>query len=84
MDLDYESEYQPREIKRRRKRNMTGERNFHCGCGRSYLSYPALYTHVKNKHEGIFPKNTVIHKKNGRRGRQVFRRDDVKEKKTLS
>lgn len=26
-----------------------------CGCRKAYLSYPALYTHVKNKHEGIFP-----------------------------
>lgn len=26
-----------------------------CGCGKAYLSYPALYTHVKNKHDGIFP-----------------------------
>lgn len=26
-----------------------------CGCRKAYLSYPALYTHVKNKHEGVFP-----------------------------
>jgi hypothetical protein len=26
-----------------------------CGCGKAYLSYPALYTHVKNKHAGVFP-----------------------------
>lgn len=26
-----------------------------CGCGKGYLSYPALYTHVKNKHDGVFP-----------------------------
>lgn len=26
-----------------------------CGCGKAYLSYPALYTHVKNKHDGVFP-----------------------------
>ena len=26
-----------------------------CGCRKAYLSYPALYTHVKNKHDGIFP-----------------------------
>ena len=23
-----------------------------CNCGKSYLSYPALYTHVKTKHNG--------------------------------
>lgn len=26
-----------------------------CGCRKAYLSYPALYTHVKNKHDGVFP-----------------------------
>lgn len=26
-----------------------------CGCNKAYLSYPALYTHVKNKHGGVFP-----------------------------
>ena len=31
------------------------EKNFYCGCKKSYFSYPALYTHVKNKHQGIFP-----------------------------
>lgn len=44
--------------KRKRKPRCTeGERNFHCGCGKSYLSYPALYTHVKTKHNGVFPPN---------------------------
>ena len=42
---------------------MEGERNFHCGCGKSYLSYPALYTHVKNKHNGLFPEGTVTNKR---------------------
>lgn len=41
--------------KKRRPRSAAGERNYLCGCGKAYLSYPALYTHVKNKHEGIFP-----------------------------
>lgn len=39
----------------RRPRNAGGERNYSCGCSKAYLSYPALYTHVKNKHNGIFP-----------------------------
>ena len=30
-------------------------RSFLCGCNKDYLSYPALYTHVKNKHDGVFP-----------------------------
>ena len=25
--------------------------NFICKCGKSYLSYPALYTHIKTKHQ---------------------------------
>ena len=36
--------------KRRSKRDLVG-RNFTCErCNKSYLSYPALYTHVKTKH----------------------------------
>ena len=27
-------------------------RNHLCGCGKEYLSYPALYTHIKQKHGG--------------------------------
>lgn len=41
--------------KKRRPRSAAGERNYLCGCGKAYLSYPALYTHVKNKHDGVFP-----------------------------
>ena len=41
--------------KKRRPRSAAGDRNYLCGCGKAYLSYPALYTHVKNKHDGIFP-----------------------------
>ena len=41
--------------KKRRPRSSAGERNYFCGCGKAYLSYPALYTHVKNKHDGVFP-----------------------------
>ncbi len=46
---------QERSKKRRRPRSAAGARNYLCGCGKAYLSYPALYTHVKNKHTGIFP-----------------------------
>lgn len=28
------------------------ERPYICPCGKSYLSYPALFTHVKQKHNG--------------------------------
>ena len=44
--------------RRRSKKDKTG-RNFFCGCGKDYLSYPALYTHIKNKHDGIPPEGTT-------------------------
>lgn len=28
------------------------KREFGCPCGKTYLSYPALFTHVKQKHNG--------------------------------
>lgn len=45
--------------KRRSKKDKTG-RNYICGCGKNYLSYPALYTHIKNKHEGKAPEGTTL------------------------
>ena len=27
-------------------------RNYRCPCNKSYLSYPALFTHIKQKHNG--------------------------------
>ena len=47
----------------KRQRSSAGDRNYKCGCGKSYLSYPALYTHVKNKHEGIFPEGSKVKNK---------------------
>lgn len=52
--------------KRRSKTDPDG-RSFLCGCGKNYLSYPALYTHVKNKHGGSQPDGTLI--PNARSGR---------------
>ena len=46
----------------RRKRNSDGDRNHTCGCGKQYLSYPALYTHVKLKHHGQFPDGSTSKK----------------------
>lgn len=43
---------------RRRTRRDEGERSFVCGCGKDYLSYPALYTHIKQKHNGTIPTGT--------------------------
>jgi hypothetical protein len=43
--------YEPKRRSRRKKLDDEG-RNYTCVCGKSYLSYPALYTHVKTKHNG--------------------------------
>lgn len=37
------------------KKNDKGpeaKREYGCPCGKFYLSYPALFTHVKQKHDG--------------------------------
>jgi hypothetical protein len=48
----------------RRSKEDGSQRNYVCGCGTSYLSYAALYTHAKTKHEGQFPEGTTtLHKK---------------------
>lgn len=36
----------------RRTRKDEDGRDYVCSCGKSYLSYPALYTHIKTKHDG--------------------------------
>lgn len=43
-------------------------KDFFCGCGKSYQSHAALYTHVKTKHEGVFPHGSseIKKKKQGR------------------
>lgn len=43
---------------KRRSKNDNQGRNFRCGCGKKYLSYPALYTHIKTKHGGVTPQGT--------------------------
>ncbi|OMJ89734.1 hypothetical protein SteCoe_7999 [Stentor coeruleus] len=44
---------------KRRSKNDKVNRSFTCGCGKSYLSYPALYTHIKTKHDGYNPQETI-------------------------
>lgn len=46
-------------ITSRRSRKDEEGRDFQCGCGKRYLSYPALYTHIKTKHEGVQPQGTL-------------------------
>ena len=55
--------------KKKRVRGNAGERNYTCGCGKSYLSYPALYTHIKTKHDGITPSGTSQPQSSGKTGR---------------
>lgn len=51
--INSEELVQDKEDKRKRRtRNDDDGRNFSCSCGKSYLSYPALYTHIKTKHNG--------------------------------
>ena len=45
-----DSSSQPQQKNQRRKRQDPESRDFVCKCGKSYLSYAAAYTHVKNKH----------------------------------
>lgn len=42
---------------------LNEEKNYKCGCGKCYLSYAALYTHTKVKHNGIFPEGTYAGEK---------------------
>lgn len=42
----------------RRSRKDEEGRDFQCGCGKRYLSYPALYTHIKTKHDSVQPQGT--------------------------
>lgn len=51
---------EPKTKIKRRKRDDQKNRDYVCGCGKSYLSYPALYTHLKQKHNGKKPPETDI------------------------
>ncbi len=61
---------------KRRSKNDCNGRDYVCGCGKTYLSYPALYTHIKTKHNGKTPDGTnANHFDNGKgrgRPRKVF------------
>lgn len=49
-----------KEEKVRKTRKDKEGRKFICGqCKLGYLSYPALYTHIKTKHEGNTPAGTI-------------------------
>jgi hypothetical protein len=55
---------------KRRSKNDCKGRDYVCGCNKTYLSYPALYTHIKTKHNGKTPEGTNANQvTNGGRGR---------------
>ena len=58
MDLNLIIDLGLEKHKRRSKTDQVN-RNFVCGCGKSYLSYPALYTHIKTKHGSVYPEGTI-------------------------
>ena len=65
---------------KRRSKNDIKDRNYKCGWGKKYLSYPALYTHIKQKHDGVDPPGTQSTQlKSGRgrgRPRKIFVADE--------
>ena len=42
-----------KEKDKRRSRNDPKGRDYNCGCGKRYLSYPALFLHIQQKHGGV-------------------------------
>eukprot|EP00742_Colponemidia_sp_Colp-10_P011302 GILJ01012541.1.p1 GENE.GILJ01012541.1~~GILJ01012541.1.p1 ORF type:complete len:557 (-),score=54.39 GILJ01012541.1:390-2060(-) len=56
---------------RKRKRRAKEQLKFEhvCGCGKGYASPAALYTHVKQKHDGVQPTGTKVPPALRKRGR---------------
>ncbi len=66
----------------KRRRAVEIEREFICGdplCRKSYGSYPALYTHIKTKHDNIEPKGTI--KPSSQGSKDAARRHSFKVKR---
>ena len=59
----------PGEKQKRRSKNECYGRDYRCGCGKEYLSYPALYTHIKTKHDGKTPEGTNANQIQNGKGR---------------
>ena len=53
-------------IRIRRTKKDIKNRDYICGCQKTYASYPALFTHIKTKHNGKTPENTICHKRSHR------------------
>ena len=65
---------------RRRTKHDESDRDFKCGCGKMYLSYPALYTHIRNKHGRAAPAGTSTPSLEQGRGRGRPRKQDNAKK----
>jgi len=50
-------------IQKKTRNTQFGTRNYICGCSKQYKSYPSLYLHIRRKHDGIKPPNTITSKK---------------------
>ena len=66
---DDEKIRKPGEKQKRRSKNECLGRDYKCGCGKEYLSYPALYTHIKQKHDGKTPEGTNANQIQSGKGR---------------
>ena len=59
-NIKEEKKHDVQEQKVRKTRKDKEGRKYICGaCKIGYLSYPALYLHIKNKHEGKTPEGTI-------------------------
>ena len=75
---DDDDEFNKARSKRRSKNDNVG-RTYSCGCNKSYLSYPALYTQNKQKHNGVAPEGTKNAQFNTGRGRGRPRKETIKK-----
>eukprot|EP00826_Nyctotherus_ovalis_P039196 TRINITY_DN3746_c0_g1_i17.p1 TRINITY_DN3746_c0_g1~~TRINITY_DN3746_c0_g1_i17.p1 ORF type:complete len:341 (-),score=104.96 TRINITY_DN3746_c0_g1_i17:101-1123(-) len=74
---DGDTELTQRQKHKRRSKNDLKGRDYQCGCGKRYLSYPALYTHIKTKHNGQNPKGTNAPQYQTKRGRGRPRKSNI-------
>ena len=76
-------------IRKPRKLKTFGEaRDFKCGCGKTYLSYMALYLHIAQKHNKVTPMGTTtktgnVPKVGSGQGRRKRREERISERKSV-
>ena len=73
----------PGEKQKRRSKNECYGRDYKCGCGKEYLSYPALYTHIKTKHDGKTPEGTNANQIQNGKGRGRPRKNFLTNEEAL-